>query len=103
MDDGEAVCFIAKKIKPFLVTSMNAQRHPQLQERLERTPPERVRISPTAESQPEKSSAQKPPPLSAWHFDPQLFRKWSQYDTAERGVGEHAQGADQMHEVSLGL
>src|ERR671914_1819347 len=30
MDDGEAVCFIGKKIKPFRVKSMDSRRHPQL-------------------------------------------------------------------------
>jgi type IV secretory pathway TraG/TraD family ATPase VirD4 len=103
MDDGEAVCFIGKKIKPFRVTSMNAQRHPQLQARLGRTPPELARISPPTESEPETPSTKKPPPLAAWHFDPQLFRKWPQYVADKRGAGEHSQGADQVNEGSLGI
>jgi hypothetical protein len=34
---------------------------------------------------PEQAPVRKPPPLSPWHFDPQLFRKWPQYVSAERG------------------
>jgi hypothetical protein len=65
-------------------------------------PPERARISPTAESQTAIPSAPKPPPLESWHYDPQLFRKWPQF-TDERGEGEYVQDVDQVNEVSLGL
>jgi hypothetical protein len=82
---------------------MYAKRHPQLMERFGQTPPERARISPSAKSQTEMPSAPKPPPLASWHYDPQLFRKWPQDVAAERGMGEQAQGAEQVHEVSLGL
>ena len=66
-------------------------------------PPALTPLPPLAESQPEHTPAQNPQPLPAWHFDPQLFRKWPQYVTAERGVGEHAQDTEQVNEVSLGL
>jgi hypothetical protein len=82
---------------------MYAKRHLQLMERFGQTPPERARISPTTESQTEMPSAPKPPPLESWHYDPQLFRKWPQFDAAERGAGVHAQNADQVNEVSLGI
>jgi hypothetical protein len=103
MDDGEAVCFIGKNIKPFRINSMDARRHPLLAKRLGMKPPELLRLRPLAESQLEKPPAPKPPPLAARHYDPQLFRKWPQYVAAERGVGEQAQGADQGNERSLGL
>ena len=102
MGKGELVCFSLEN-NPIRLKSMNAQRHPQLQARLGRTPPALARITPPAESQPEAEPAPKPPPLQSWHFDPQLFRKWPQYDAAEKGAGEHAQGVDQGNEVSLGL
>jgi type IV secretory pathway TraG/TraD family ATPase VirD4 len=102
MGKGELVCFSLEH-NPMRLKSMNAKRHPQLQARLGRTPPELTTISPPAESQPEAEPAPKPPPLQPWHFDPQLFRKWPQFDAAERGAGEHAQDADQVKELSLGL
>ena len=101
MDKGELVCFSLEH-KPIRLKSMYAKRHPQLRERFGQTPPERARISPTAESQAEMPSAPKPPPLESWHYDPQLFRKWPQF-TDDREVGEHAQDVDQANEVSLGL
>jgi len=101
MDKGELVCFSLEH-NPIRLKSMYAKRHPQLMERFGQTPPERARISPTAESQPEMPSAPKPLPLESWHYDPQLFRKWPQF-TDERGVGEYAQEVDQGNEVSLGL
>ena len=79
MDKGELVCFSLEH-KPIRLKSMYAKRHPQLMERFGQTPPERARISPTAESQTEMPSAPKPPPLESWHYDPQLFRKWPQID-----------------------
>ena len=101
MDKGELVCFDLEH-KPIRLKSMYAERHPQLMERFGQTPPERARISPTAESQTEIPSAPKPPPLESWHYDPQLFRKWPQF-TDERGVGEYAQDDGQVNEVSLGV
>ena len=77
MDKGELVCFYLEH-KPIRLKSMYAKRHPQLMARFGQTPPERARISPTAESQTEMPSAPKPPPLESWHYDPQLFRKWPQ-------------------------
>src|SRR5688572_6089302 len=73
---------------PIRLKSMYAKRHPQLTERFGQTPPERARISPTAESQTEMPSAPKPPPLESWHYDPQLFRKWPQMLIESRGEGE---------------
>jgi hypothetical protein len=81
----------------------DARRHPQLKERLGRTPPERATISLTAERQPEKPSAPKPPSLAAWHFDPQLFRKWPQFMADSGGEGEHRREQESGNEVSLGL
>jgi len=101
MDKGELVCFSLEH-KPIRLKSMYAKHHPRLMERFGQTPPERARISPTIESQTEIPSAPKPPPLESWHYDPQLFRKWPQF-TDERGMGEYAQGVDQVNEVSLGL
>src|SRR5688500_14267707 len=100
MDKGELVCFSLDH-KPIRLKSMYAKRHPQLMERLGQTPPERARISPTAESQTAMPSAPNPPPLESWHYDPQLFRKWPQC-TDERGVGEYTQDDGQVNEVSLG-
>ena len=101
MDKGELVCFDLEH-NPIRLKSMYVKRHPQLMERFGQTPPERARISPSAESESEMPSATKPPPLESWHYDPQLFRKWPQF-TDERGVGEYAQDVDQVNEVSLGL
>jgi type IV secretory pathway TraG/TraD family ATPase VirD4 len=101
MDKGELVCFSLEH-KPIRLKSMYAKRHPQLMERFGQTPPERARISPSAESQTEMSSAPKPPPLESWHYDPELFRKWPQM-AESRGEGEHAQDTEQVSEVSLGL
>jgi type IV secretory pathway TraG/TraD family ATPase VirD4 len=102
MDDGELVCFIGKK-KRFRLKSMDWRRHPALLERMGMKPPTLTPLPPLTESQPEHAPAQKLPPLPAWHFDPQLFRKWPQDVTAERGVGENAQDAEQANEVSLGI
>jgi type IV secretory pathway TraG/TraD family ATPase VirD4 len=44
MDDGEAVCFIGKKIKPFRVTSMDSRRHPELAKRMGMKVPEVLRL-----------------------------------------------------------
>src|ERR671917_1578272 len=101
MDKGEFVCFSLEQ-KPIRLKSMYARHHPQLMERLGQPPPDRARISPSAESQAAMTAAPKPPPLQSWHYDPQLFRKWPQF-TDERGVGEYAQDVDQGNERSLGL
>jgi hypothetical protein len=101
MDKGELVCFSLEQ-KPIRLKSMYAKRHPQLMERFGQTPPERVGITPTVESQTAMPAAPKPPPLESWHYDPQLFRKWPQV-ADERGVGEYTQDVEQGNEVSLGL
>src|SRR5918999_1257947 len=100
MDKGELVC-LSLKHKPIRLKSMNANRHPQLKDRLGITPPDVAKALPLAT--PDEAPARTPSPLSPWHFDPQLFRKWPQFVAVERGVGEHAQDTDQAHEVSLGL
>ena len=81
MDDGEAVCFMGKTIKPFRIISMDARRHPLLAKRLGMKQPELLRLPPLAESPLEKPPAPKPPPLPSWHYDPQLFRKWPKHAT----------------------
>ena len=101
MDKGELVCFSLDH-KPIRLKSMYAKRHSQLMERFGQTPPERAKISPTAERPTEMPSEAKPPPLASWHYDPQLFRKWPQF-TDEKGVGEYAQDDGQANEASLGL
>ena len=100
MDDGEAVCFIGKKIKPFQIISMDARRHPQLKKRLGITPPDHAKAPPLA--LPAPATPPKPPPLQTWHFDPQLFRKWPQM-AESRGEGENLQEQTEVNEVSLGL
>jgi hypothetical protein len=102
MDDGEAVCFIGKKIKPFRIKSMDSRRHPLLAKRLGMKQPELLRLPPFVESQLEKPSAKKLPPLPSWHFDPQLFRKWPQM-AESRGEVENLQEQTEVNEVSLGL
>src|SRR5688572_27406264 len=102
IDKGELVCFSLEH-KPIRLKSMYAKRHPQLMERLGQTPPERARISPSAESQTEMPSAPKSPPLPSWHFDPQLFRKWPQIQIESRGEGENLQEQSEVNGVSLGL
>jgi hypothetical protein len=87
MDDGEAVCFMGKKIKPFRIKSMDARRHPLLAKRLGMKQPELLRLPPLAESQLEHQPVPKPTTLPSWHFDPQLFRKWPQM-TESRGEGK---------------
>jgi type IV secretory pathway TraG/TraD family ATPase VirD4 len=101
MDDGELVCFIGKK-KPFRLKSMDWRRHPQLKNRLGINPPELAPLPSLTDGQPEQAPAQKPPPLAAWHFDPQLFRKWPHF-AAERGEAEQSQDRELVDEVSLGL
>jgi type IV secretory pathway TraG/TraD family ATPase VirD4 len=103
MDDGEAVCFMGKKIKPFRIKSMDARRHPLLAKRLGMKQPELLRLPPLAESQLEKPTAPKPPPLQSWHYDPQLFRKWPQFLEESRGEGEHLADREEENQVSLGL
>jgi hypothetical protein len=46
---------------------------------------------------------QKPPPLAAWHYDPQLFRKWPQVLDENREAGEQLADREEVNEVSLGL
>ena len=89
MDDGELVCFIGKK-KPFRLKSMDWRRHPQLRKRLGIKPPALTPLPPFADGKPEQAPAQKPPPLAAWHFDPQLFRKWPQFLAESGGAGENS-------------
>jgi type IV secretory pathway TraG/TraD family ATPase VirD4 len=101
MDDGELVCFIGKK-KPFRLKSMDWRRHPQLKNRLGIKPPELAPLPPLTNGQPEQALAQKPQPLSPWHFDPQLFRKWPQF-AAERGEAEQSQDRELVDEAPLGL
>jgi type IV secretory pathway TraG/TraD family ATPase VirD4 len=103
MDDGEAVCFMGKNIKPYRIKSMDARRHPLLAKRLGMKQPELLRLPPPAESQVEKPPAPKPPPLPSWHYDPQLFRKWPQYVEKRREVGEHLADREAVNEVSLGI
>jgi hypothetical protein len=100
MDDGEAICFIGKKIKPFRIISMDTRRHPQLKKRIGITPPDQAKAPPLASSAP--ATPPKPTPLQTWHFDPQLFRKWPQM-TESGGEGENLQEQTEVHEVSLGL
>jgi hypothetical protein len=102
MDDGEAICFIGKKIKPFWVKSMDARRHPLLAKRLGIKPPDLLRLPPPAERRQERQPAPKPTPLQSWHFDPQLFRKWPQM-AENREVGDHLEEREEVNEVTLGL
>jgi type IV secretory pathway TraG/TraD family ATPase VirD4 len=102
MDDGEAVCFMGKNIKPFRIKSMDARRHPLLAKRLGMKPPEPLRLPPPAESHVEKPLAPKPTPLPSWHYDPQLFRKWPQF-TEGRAMVESLSDSEEVHEVSLGI
>jgi type IV secretory pathway TraG/TraD family ATPase VirD4 len=92
MDKGELVCFSLKD-KPIRLKSMNAKRHPQLNERIGMKPPKRLLLPPVAESQQNPPPAPKPPPLQSWHFDPELFRnrKWPQFMADNRGEGENLQ------------
>ena len=90
MDDGELVCFMGKK-KRFRLKSMDWRRHPALLKRMGMKPPECAPLPLPTESQPEHSPTQKPPPLPAWHYDPQLFRKWPQVLAESRGEGVNLQ------------
>jgi type IV secretory pathway TraG/TraD family ATPase VirD4 len=101
MDDGEAVCFIGKKIKPFRIKSMDTRCHPQLKKRIGITPPDQAKAPPLASPAP--ATPPKPTPLPSWHFDPQLFRKWPEIETESRGEGEKLQEQTEVNEVSLGL
>jgi type IV secretory pathway TraG/TraD family ATPase VirD4 len=103
MDDGEAVCFIGKKIKPFRVTSMDSRRHPQLAKRLGMKVPEVLRLPPPAKSQVAPPPASKPAPLPSWHYDPQLFRKWPRVLASEMGEREHRQEREMSNWATLGL
>jgi type IV secretory pathway TraG/TraD family ATPase VirD4 len=98
MDDGELVCFNGKK-KPFRLKSMDWRRHPVLKKRIGIIPPEVTQAPPLALPAP----AQKPPPLAAWHFDPQLFRKWPQMLAESRGEGDNVREYGEVNEASLGL
>jgi type IV secretory pathway TraG/TraD family ATPase VirD4 len=103
MDDGEAVCFIGKKIKPFRVTSMDSRRHPQLAKRLGMKVPEVLRLPAPAQSHAAPPPAAKPAPLPSWHYDPQLFRKWPQVHADDGGVGENLSDREEVNQVSLGI
>jgi type IV secretory pathway TraG/TraD family ATPase VirD4 len=102
MDDGELVCFIGKK-KPFRLKSMDWRRHPQLKHRLKIKPPALAPLPPLAESQPEQPPAKKTTPLSAWHFDPQLFRKWPPFLAISREESKNHREHEEGNEVSLRL
>jgi type IV secretory pathway TraG/TraD family ATPase VirD4 len=101
MDKGELVCFSLDH-KPIRLTSMNAKRHPQLAKRLGIKPPKLLLLPAHIEPQLEPPRAPKPQPLSSWHFDPQLFRKWPQM-AESRGVGDTLEERGEVNEVSLGL
>ena len=102
MDKGELVCFSLEN-KPIRLKSMYAQRHPVLKKRLGIKPPALTPLPPLENGKPEQAPGQKPPPLAAWHFDPQLFRKWPQMLTESRGEGEDIREHAEVNEVSLGL
>jgi type IV secretory pathway TraG/TraD family ATPase VirD4 len=84
MDDGELVCFMGKK-KRFRLKSMDWRRHPQLRSRLGLKPPPLKPLPALVDGKLEQTPERKPAPLLAWHFDPQLFRKWPQMQTGSRG------------------
>jgi type IV secretory pathway TraG/TraD family ATPase VirD4 len=96
LDKGELVCF-SLKYNPIRLKSMNAKRHPQLNERIGMKPPKRLLLPPVAESQQNPPPAPKPPPLQSWHFDPQLFRKWPQFMEDNRGEGENLQETEMVN------
>jgi hypothetical protein len=101
MDKGELVCFNLET-NPIRLKSMNAKRHPQLKKRLGMKLLEVATAPPLAN--PDPAPVQKPPPLSAWHFDPQLFRKWPQIMAESGGEGEENHREQDMgNEVSLGI
>jgi type IV secretory pathway TraG/TraD family ATPase VirD4 len=102
MDDGELVCFIGKK-KPFRLKSMDWRRHSELKRRLGIKPPTLTPLPPLTDGKPDHDPVQKPAPLAAWHFDPQLFRKWPQILTESRGEGENVREQGKVNETSLGL
>jgi len=102
MDKGEVVCFSLDH-KPFRLKSMNTKRHPLLAKRLGMNLPKPLLLPAHIERQQEPPPAPTLQPLPSWRFDPQLFRKWPQSVTAENGMGEHAQDANQDNEVSLGI
>jgi type IV secretory pathway TraG/TraD family ATPase VirD4 len=99
MDKGELVCFNLET-KPIRLKSMYAKRHPQLKKRLGVKLPEVAKAPPLA--LPAPAPTPKPPPLSAWHYDPQLFRKWPQVHADNGGVEEHAD-REEVNHVSSGL
>jgi type IV secretory pathway TraG/TraD family ATPase VirD4 len=102
LDKGELVCFNLET-NPIRLKSMNARRHPQLAERIGMKPPERLLSPPAVESHPEKPTEQKPTRLASWHYDPQLFRKFPQFLTAEMGEMEQHAEREVSNEVTLGL
>jgi hypothetical protein len=81
---------------------MKAKRHPELKNRLGMKPPPVASVHTLADGQPEQAPIQKPPPLAAWHYDPQLFRKWPQV-AEDRGAGEQYADREEEKQVSLGL
>jgi hypothetical protein len=81
---------------------MDSRRHPQLAKRLGIKPPELLRLPPLAASQQKPQPAPKPQPLAAWHYDPQLFRKWPQFQE-ERGAEDQLTEREAGNQVSLGL
>jgi type IV secretory pathway TraG/TraD family ATPase VirD4 len=102
MAKGELVCF-SLGYNPIRLKSMYAKRHPQLQKRIGMKPPELLRVPPLTESRLKKPPAPKPPSLVSWHYDPQLFRKWAQFQAERRGEGDHLADKEEVNGVSLGI
>jgi hypothetical protein len=102
MDKGQLVCFNLET-NPIRLKSMNAKRHPELKKRLGIKPLPLPPIHPLGDSKPEQAPIPKPPPLAAWHYDPQLFRKWPQVHADNGGVGENPEVREEANHVSLGL
>jgi hypothetical protein len=101
MDDGELVCFMGKK-KRFRLKSMDWRRHAELRSRLGIKPPPLTPLPSHVDDKREQARERKSVPLLAWHFDPQLFRKWPQM-TESRKEGEHLADREVEHQVSLGI
>jgi hypothetical protein len=89
--------------RPWARFSKDWRRHPQLRKRLGIKPPALTLLPPLKDSKPDHAPVQKPAPLAAWHYDPQLFRKWPQILAESRGEVENLQEQTEVNEVSLGL
>ena len=57
-------------------------------------PPALTPYPPLTDSNPEQPPAQKSPPLATWHYDPQLFRKWPQIQSAPKEERDMQQDMD---------